>query len=82
MINFNFMMLLYLGGFGTNTGTSIFGQSGQTNMFGAKTTSGGLFGNTSTTFSAPSAFTNTSSSLFGNNKPVRQRYILLFYSYS
>ncbi|CAB4026711.1 nuclear pore complex Nup98-Nup96-like, partial [Paramuricea clavata] len=50
------------GGFGTSTATGIFGQSGQTNMFGAKTTSGGLFGNSSTTFSAPSAFTNT----FGN----------------
>jgi hypothetical protein len=60
------MVLIYSGGFGTSTATGIFGQSGQTNMFGPKTTSGGLFGNSSTTFSAPSAFTNT----FGN-KPVR-----------
>ena len=63
-------MVYHSGGFGTSTGTGVFGQSGQTNIFGAKTTSGGLFGNSSTTFSAPSAFTSTSGSLFGN-KPVR-----------
>ena len=63
-------MFGYSGGFGASSGTGVFGQTGQTNMFGAKTTSGGLFGNSSTTFSAPSAFTNTSGSLFAN-KPVR-----------